>query len=77
MSFASQRTPTYFLQRRSCLRLFGAALAGVTLALLGACSDDSDLSGNGLSARSPTASAVPAYGEDADQAQFDLRLRVD
>ncbi len=77
MSFASQRTPTYFLQRRSCLRLFGAALAGVTLALLGACSDDSDLSGNGLSARSPTASAVPAYGEDADQAQLDLRLRVD
>ena len=77
MSFASQRTPTYFLQRRSCLRLFGVALAGVTLALLGACSDDSEPPDDSLSARSPTASAVPAYGEDADQAQFDLRLRVD
>ncbi len=77
MSFASQRTPTYFLQRRSCLRLFGAALAGVTLALLGACSDDPDLPDDSLSVHSPTSSTGPGYSNDVDPAQLDLRLRLD
>lgn len=77
MSFVSQHTPTYFPRRRSLLGLFGASLAAITLVLLGACSDDSDLSGKSPSARSPTASAAAEYGKDADQAQFDLRLRVE
>ena len=77
MSFVSQHTPTCFPRRRSLLRLFGASLAALAIALLGACSDDPDLSGNDRSAHSSTASAAAAYGKDADQAQFDLRLRVE
>lgn len=77
MSFASQHTQTYLPWRRSFFGLFGASLAAITLALLGACSDDSDLSGNDLSVHPATSSAAPEYVNDADQAQFDLRLRVE
>ena len=77
MSFVSQHTPTCFPRRRSLLELFGASLAALAIALLGACSDDPDLSGNDPSAHSSTASAAVAYGKDADQAQFDLRLRLE
>ncbi len=77
MSFVSQHTPTCFPRRRSLLELFGASLAALAIALLGACSDDPDLSGNDRSAHSSTASAAVAYGKDADQAQFDLRLRLE
>ena len=77
MSFVSQHTPTCFPRRRYLLELFGASLAALAIALLGACSDDPDLSGNDRSAHSSTASAAVAYGKDADQAQFDLRLRLE
>ena len=77
MSFVSQHTPTYFPRRRSLLGLFGTSLAALAIALLGACSDDPDPSDNGLSAHSSTPSAAAEYGKDADQAQFDLRLRVE
>lgn len=77
MSFVSQHTPTCFPRRRSLLELFGASVAALAIALLGACSDDPDLSGNDRSAHSSTASAAVAYGKDADQAQFDLRLRLE
>jgi hypothetical protein len=77
MSFASQHTQTYFPRRRPFFRLFGVSLAAITLALLGACSDDSDLLGNDLSVHSATSSAAPEYVNDADPAQFDLRLRVE
>ena len=46
MSFVSQHTPTCFPRRRSLLGLFGTSLAALAIALLGACSDDSDLSGH-------------------------------